>query len=123
MAYIKTNWQAGDTITANKLNNIENGIESLSTGGGGTLIIHENYGTLDKTWQEIYNAMKTGLIVYIYDESSEGITIFYVLSAWMTTTDGGNEVYYVDALRGANGMVSYSTTATDDYPIQEENPK
>ena len=26
MTYTKTNWQTGDTITASKLNNIENGV-------------------------------------------------------------------------------------------------
>ena len=35
MAYNKTTWQTGDTITAEKLNNIENGIEY-----GCPLIIH-----------------------------------------------------------------------------------
>ena len=30
MAYEKTTWQAGDTITSEKLNNIEDGIEASS---------------------------------------------------------------------------------------------
>ena len=34
MSYTKTNWNSGDIITAQKLNNIENGIEDASTGGG-----------------------------------------------------------------------------------------
>lgn len=28
MSYVKTVWQAGDTITSEKLNNIEDGIEA-----------------------------------------------------------------------------------------------
>lgn len=36
MSYTPTNWQTGDTITAEKLNNIETGIEALDTGGGGS---------------------------------------------------------------------------------------
>lgn len=33
MAYTKTIWAAGDTVTSAKLNKIENGLESLSDGG------------------------------------------------------------------------------------------
>lgn len=35
MSYVKNNWQAGDKITAAKLNNMENGIADASQGGGG----------------------------------------------------------------------------------------
>lgn len=33
MAYIKTDWEDGDLITASKLNNIENGLENVSISG------------------------------------------------------------------------------------------
>lgn len=35
MAYEKNTWYTGDVITAEKLNNMENGIEAASRGGGG----------------------------------------------------------------------------------------
>ena len=35
MSYTKNNWQTGDVVTADKLNNMENGIEAASSGGGG----------------------------------------------------------------------------------------
>lgn len=35
MSYVKNTWVTGDTITAEKLNNMENGIASASQGGGG----------------------------------------------------------------------------------------
>ena len=34
MAYVKTEWQDGDTITANRLNNIEDGIKDLDDNSG-----------------------------------------------------------------------------------------
>ena len=39
MSYEKTNWQKGDVITAEKLNKIENGIESAtdSSASGGVV--------------------------------------------------------------------------------------
>ena len=35
MSYTKTNWNSGDIITAQKLNNIESGIEEATSGSGG----------------------------------------------------------------------------------------
>lgn len=37
MAYEKQTWECGETITAEKLNHIEDGIASASSGGGGKL--------------------------------------------------------------------------------------
>jgi len=34
MSYTKTTWSDGDIITANKMNNIETGVESLNTDVG-----------------------------------------------------------------------------------------
>lgn len=54
MSYIKTTWETGDTVTAEKLNNIENGIESLendkstvSVSGTGTATDEVSYITID----------------------------------------------------------------------------
>ena len=51
MAYTPTTWVTGDTITAVKLNNMEQGIANA-----GVLAVTVNNGTLDKTWQEIHDA-------------------------------------------------------------------
>ena len=37
MSYTPTNWQCGDTITAEKLNKLENGLAECCSGGGTTL--------------------------------------------------------------------------------------
>lgn len=38
--------------------------------GGGVLVVTDTDGTLDKTWQEIYDAMLTGgAVVKIYDDA------------------------------------------------------
>lgn len=58
MSYNKTTWQAGDTITAEKLNNIENGIEAADkpvyapeaiSGDGDVIVVYNNslIGVLD----------------------------------------------------------------------------
>ena len=52
MSYTPYTWQSGDTVTASRLNNIEQGVANA----GGLLIVHDVDGTLDKTWQEIKDA-------------------------------------------------------------------
>ena len=63
MSYIKTTWETGDVITAEKLNNIENELEALddsvfivnidAEGSGGTIT-----ATADKTRQEMSAAVE-----------------------------------------------------------------
>lgn len=65
MAYEKTQWVNGDVITAEKLNNIEQGIEDASGGGNTFLVTFEYVGysntwTCDKTNAEIYEAYSDG---------------------------------------------------------------
>lgn len=40
MAYEKTTWADGDIISAERMNNIENGIANLDENGGGVLIVN-----------------------------------------------------------------------------------
>lgn len=91
MAYTRTTWSTGDTITATKLNNIEQGIVNLdnaSGGGGGgssssellvTVTKSTSGGsttyTMDKTYAEIYNAFTAGTHVYVQYNSGDGQTI------------------------------------------------
>lgn len=72
MSYTPTTWQTGDTITADKLNNMESGIEN-----GQTLVvtITQNGGVYvaDKTFSEITSAWSAGKTV-IADASAVGST-------------------------------------------------
>lgn len=60
MSYTPTTWQTGDTITAEKLNNMEDGIKNANEPFIVTLTptAEDFSGTMDKTPQEIYNAYK-----------------------------------------------------------------
>lgn len=75
MAYTPTTWTTGDTITASAMNKIENGI----AGAGSALIVTTSIvngeTTLDKTVQEIYDAISNGTpayLVYIYGSVIDG---------------------------------------------------
>ena len=66
MTYVKTNWKTGDTITADKLNNIEDGIASSGGGGGGATVITAPEDAtevgLDMTFEEMKDAVLNGNI-------------------------------------------------------------
>lgn len=70
MSYEKTNWQVGDTITAEKLNKIENKLEALDDS---VFIVNidaeDNSGTItataDKTRQEMSAAVEAGKPIII----------------------------------------------------------
>lgn len=59
MAYTPTEWECGDTITATKMNKIEQGIADASSGGESEPLavgVDSVTSVLDKTWNEIYEA-------------------------------------------------------------------
>lgn len=74
MAYSKTTWKKGDKITAQKMNNIENGIEEAASGGTSTgfLIIEDEYPPnddtirLNKTFAQIFEALDSGIPVFLH---------------------------------------------------------
>lgn len=79
MSYEKTNWQVGDTITATKLNKIEDQVaaneEAISSAGGDDSVFIVNVvaednnvtvtATADKTRQEMSAAVDAGKLIII----------------------------------------------------------
>lgn len=64
MAYTPTTWATGDTITAAKLNKLEQGV---ANGGSGLVVeLTSKTGTADHTFAEIFNALKAGIPVYLH---------------------------------------------------------
>ena len=95
-----SNPQNGDTLVYNSsTGKWENG---SGGGGGGSLVIHTVSGTLDKTWQEIYDALEAGVrcIVMYGDEGKVGQTIIQE-AYWYDDNDyriypfGDGSTYYV----------------------------
>ena len=82
MSYTKTTWQNGDTITAEKLNNMEDGIESAisgssgSGGGGAMAVIATPLGNdeyeIDASYNDLKEALEYDLYTYIVFYSSSG---------------------------------------------------
>lgn len=87
-------------------------------GGGGTgfMIVHcnEETKTLDKTFIEIYNAIKAGTPVFvsrILDEDAYEVGLYIMYNTWVDVDDTG--MYAIDANDGR----SYMAATVNDYPV------
>ncbi len=114
MSYTPTNWKDGDLVTSAKLNKLEQGVAA-----GGIQVIHvdnEN-GTLDKTWQEIYDG-GFGVIV-----GEDGGMIFYeqilMIGQMNSSTYGVTTVAF-----DPSGLKQhyYIASSPDDYPVWSSKP-
>lgn len=105
MSYEKNTWNKGDVITANKLNHIEDG---LADGGvlvvGVTIDSQDDSKTLDKTWQQIYDAA-FAVICEEIDGEKKSCTVKDVFSS--------DETYMVIDIEDTE----YTTDSPDGYPV------
>ncbi len=82
MAYTKNTWADGDIVTSAKLNHMEDGIANAD----GIMVINDTDNGLDKTWQEIYNAMAQGKVCVVRSDHGTpegGINTFMVISVYV----------------------------------------
>lgn len=117
-----TNPQDGDTLvydaTAGKWVN--------GAGGGGALVIHENEsGELDRTWQEIHDAISAGQIcISLYSADNEQQTVAQTLYVTDAVREGSS--YYVRVcsvdLAGSLTVWRYETDSADGYPAYSSTP-
>lgn len=139
MPYVEHTWTNGETITAAKMNNIEEGIAEAAQSGGGALIVNSDWSTaasnyvLDKTVQEIYDALLSGTPVYIkfqygiLDTDYVG-TLYLAPVVKIYNYDYTNVIRVVAAKPVINTVQSVSTLAVpgcliygadglNDYPV------
>ena len=137
MSYTPNTWTTGDTITATKLNNIEQGI--ANAGGGGAMIVTSTYDgdtdkwVLDKTAQEIYDAFMGGTPVYIkvqYGTTSDySGNVFMCPLVWIANYNYTNDIKFYASKADMNGIAvdgqhstgkpsitAYEAHALNDYP-------
>lgn len=113
MSYTKTTWANGDVITAEKLNNLENGVV-----GAFPLVVEVTINgytaTLGNTWQEIHDALALGVPCFSHsvNEGSSAAGLSLITSAYYD-----NEYYMVE-----DGFGSYTTDSANGYPVNNEGP-
>lgn len=111
MSYDKTVWNDGDVITAEKLNNIENGVEGANDGSSILQIGIEN-SYLNKTWNEIKTAFENGVIpVVFYVNSETSSSTLNIING----VDIHNETYQIYVL-GHDDVFGYVEGNPNDYP-------
>ena len=147
MSYEPTNWKDGDLVTSAKLNKLEQGIaDSLSDvdisnptngqtliyngtsgkwengSGGGVLIvgsvIEGGHETLDKTWKEIHDALRTNA-VSTYAGGSDASFQYPVLAAFHDMETGK---YIISTFELFNaGMCEFIADTENDYPVLDQS--
>ena len=127
MAYNKTTWQNGDVITAEKLNNIENGIEETSSSEKlmkiDIEITHgaETQVTVSKTFSELKSLMteNTVQIPAIISQKIAGANIICEYYGYIAFNNGENTInigyeYTSYGYGGSEEIYFYKKTITVD---------
>ena len=116
MSYTPTNWQTGDTVTAERLNKMENGIQTAVDPYivNLTPTAQDFSGTMDKALAEITAAYEAGknIIFRLWGSS----TLFYDLQATMASKAETDEV----ATFSAFGLLTEQLVVIDT-PIPNTN--
>ena len=128
MAYIPTNWQTWDIVTAEKLNKLENGIMS------GVLYIPVTYDyntgitTLEASYDDITNAINNGQMVFCKEEgqsiSNDNYTLCMMgiipLEGIGEVVNKAGEIVVYSVGRGGSAFYSYTsdTFMTSEVPTE-----
>lgn len=129
MSYTPTNWQTGDVITAEKLNNIENGIASIMPE---IFEFESDYDDatgdyrLSATWQEIHDAFNQGCFVrFIYSSDDPGLLAAGMSNAISVQNESETYTVIVEwamANMGASYVTDrYSTNDPNSNPVLVPN--
>jgi hypothetical protein len=111
MAYTPTEWKAGDVITAEKLNNMEDGI----VGAGRALMVtatsETDVPTFNKTLGEIKAAVMAGIFVWVglTAEIGEQTVAMQGLPTRYTFNEGGGGIIVFQGNE-------YTAPTDNDYP-------
>ena len=97
MSYIPTEWQTGDIVTAEKLNNMESGISAASaSGGGGAFIVHAQLALVDdaisitvtESLDDIFDAIQNEQFVYMICLNVYGYPAYLYLTSSASPEEG-----------------------------------
>lgn len=80
-------------------------------GAGGVLVVHDNDGTLDKTWKEIHDVYETGYVC-VHKSTNDGEKHFPV--ACLAYNESA---YWLDVYDFSIGIVTFGTDSENGYPV------
>lgn len=116
MAYEKQTWVTGEVITKEKLNHMEDGI--ANSGGGMFIVNVDEDNKLDKTWNEIMNAFKNGLVPAIAKYSVQRNRVrFQIVNVVMQTGEHEWSVSSYEVNEAGSILPhNFRTDDADGYP-------
>ena len=127
MSYSEYTWQTGETITAEKLNNMENGITQIAGNLPVCITTHYDNATssniMDKTYQELYDLVSNGIFVYVImgDLSSGGFCRQCPILYIGPNNQGGFNVVIGYATGNQMFYKTYFASNENEYPKIHED--
>jgi len=120
MAYTKHTWENGEVITAEKLNNLEDGIAESSGSNITVFNIIEDGETdnikIDATWQDIFDAISERPVFLKWIASEDDIAMYVVTEVVLLPNEG----YAVLCVSyGGVSVIGFKFTAesSNSYPV------
>ena len=119
MSYTPTTWVTGDTITAVKLNNMEQGIADA---GGGTAIvgysfdIETNRTTCNKTAEEIYELFISNGSVALMDTDDDYSCVYQIVQYMYENYDPQDFYFSMHIVNSGGSIISFIANSANDYP-------
>lgn len=112
MSYTPSDWKTGDIITADKLNNMESGI----VGSAKVFFVEVNQetGVVNKTWNEIKNALSDGMLCLTANSNDEAAVISVISSAALGGAGYGIFINFADMT--TTDPIAIAETP-DGYPV------
>lgn len=83
------------------------------SGGGVSVVTVDETGTLDKTWQELFDA--TFSVIPI--SQSDSMTLFLVFYVFERVPLGGGDTEYVVKAFNHDNVVEFVASSADGYPV------
>lgn len=125
MAYEKQEWKCGDTVTAEKLNHIEDGIANSGSGVLAlTSVRTEEVGDCDyhytgHTLQEVIDALQSGMPVTWTDDDVEPEAYMLTYLSNVEEVDAGSD----EAEKGAYRIIGWGLYSNSNAEITPMNKR
>lgn len=84
------------------------------SGGGGGLVVHVVDNRMDKTWQEIYDAVEARGVALVVNNDQIGLSVELIYG--VGTVDGAHVVITYDYNQGAS--IRYTAASANSYPVE-----
>ena len=84
--------------------------------GAGVLVVTYTDGTLDKTWKEIDDARKTGIVTLIGREDDSG----YDTAMYLTLISGSDDFWFADFATPKGATTSYASDSQTGTMTMDE---